>query len=94
MDIIQTERGLALDCALNLPRALHARPAAKIAQKAREFDSNILLLAETGEANAKSMLDILSLALQADSSVRLLANGHDAEKAIMELAKIINGNLA
>lgn len=94
MEIEQTERGFALDCALDLPRPLHARPAAKIAQKAREYDADILLLTDTGEADAKSMLDILSLAIQPDAKIRLLANGTDAKRAILELARIINGDLA
>lgn len=89
MEIIQTDRGLALDWHLKLPHSLHARPSARIAQKAREFKSNILLLGDTGEADAKSMLDILSLAPQPDSRLRLLANGPDAEAALLAIAAIL-----
>ena len=94
MNILKTERGLAIDCDLNLPRSLHARPAAKIAQKAREFKANILLISESGEADAKSMLDILSLAIQPESRLRLLANGEDAEAAIRAVLHIIQGENA
>ena len=91
MEIVRTDRGLVLDCVLNLPHALHARPSARIAQKAREFESNILIISESGEADAKSMLDILSLAPRPNAKLRLLANGPDAEIALTSLAGIIMG---
>lgn len=91
MNIISTDRGLMLDCDLKLPHSLHARPSARIAQKAREFESNILIIADTGEADAKSMLDILSLALQVNATVRLLANGPDAFAALLALGRLLLG---
>lgn len=92
MNITQTDRGLALDCMLDAPHALHARPAARIAQTAREFKANILIIADTGEADAKSMLDILSLAPQPNTKLRLLADGPDAREALLAIYNSLPGN--
>lgn len=60
-DVIEeTPRGLALRLTLNLRGGLHARPAARLAQEAQRYAADIQLIGETGEVDAKSMLDILS----------------------------------
>ena len=68
--IEQTPRGLALRVCLNLRNGLHARPAARLAQEAQRYAASIQLISDTGEVDAKSMLDILSLAPPGPSSSR------------------------
>lgn len=87
MEIKETDRGLELEVILKLPHALHSRPSARLAQKAREYKSDILLTSESGEVDAKSMLDILSLAPKRNDCLRLIANGPDAREAILALAE-------
>ncbi len=67
---------------------LHARPAAQLAQEAGKFASNINLIVDGTEVNAKSVLDILSLAAVQGKTVLLRAFGPDAEKAVIHLEKI------
>ena len=51
---------------------LHARPAARLAQAAQAFSADVQILAEHGEADAKSILDILSLAAGYGSRLTLV----------------------
>lgn len=61
---------------------LHARPAAQLARKAADFDSEISLKLEDYEADARSVLDVLSLAAAQGKSITISAKGPDAEEAI------------
>lgn len=88
----ETERGLAADFTLKLPYSLHSRPAAKIAQIARSFAADISLIGETGEVDAKSMLDLLSLAPERNASLTLLARGSDALQALETLLPILTSD--
>lgn len=91
-DIIETERGLSLDVLIRLPHGLHSRPSARLAQAARQFDSDILLINQEAEVDAKSMLDVLSLALKRNDRVCILARGPDARAAVLALQKILSGS--
>lgn len=83
------ERGESREISIKLPRGLHSRPSARLAQLAQNFDAAISIISENGEANAKSMLDVLSLALPANSSIIILAGGPDASKAIEEISAFL-----
>ena len=87
--IEQTPRGLALRICLGLRNGLHARPAARLAQEAQRYASDIQLVSDTGEVDAKSMLDILSLAPPANAELTLLAQGDDAREALSGLAQFL-----
>lgn len=86
--IRETPRGLALNLVLNLRGGLHARPAARLAKAAQRYSSEIRCITETGEADAKSMLDLLSLAPPAHTQVLLLASGEDAREALLDLGGV------
>lgn len=75
-------RGLARKMSIKLPKGLHSRPSARLAQLAQTFAANISLISENGEADAKSMLDILSLAIPFNAKVIVLAKGDDATRAL------------
>ena len=64
---------------------LHARPAARLAKEMQRFASNVAIVSDTGEADAKSMLDILSLALAEDAVFTIKAEGPDAGEALEAL---------
>ncbi|MDE5879611.1 MAG: HPr family phosphocarrier protein, partial [Desulfovibrio sp.] len=67
----------------------HARPAARLAKAARRYYSDIRCITETGAADAKSMLDLLSLAPPSHSQLLLLANGEDARAALLDLGGVL-----
>jgi phosphocarrier protein len=67
---------------------LHARPAAKLAQEAQKFKASIKLQYGDREVDAKSILDILTLAVPGGSTLTLCADGEDAEDAIFYLKQL------
>ena len=91
MSIEETPEGLVLPLTLRLRGGLHARPAARLAQEAQRFTSDISLRSDDASADAKSMLDILSLALPEESRITLLARGDDARQAREALAGCLDG---
>lgn len=64
---------------------LHARPAARLAQTALQFQSRITLEYDDVVADAKSILDILSLAAGRGASLTLRCTGEDAPQAAESL---------
>lgn len=68
---------------------LHARPAAQLAQEAGKFRSQIKLVMDENEVDAKSVLDILSLAATRGRTLTLRAIGPDADLAIVHLEKFL-----
>lgn len=76
---------------VELPAAvdLHARPAANFVRAAMQFDAEITVAADGGEADAKSLLAVLALGARGGSTLRLSASGADADRALENLAVCI-----
>ena len=68
---------------------LHNRQATYFVQKANEFESSIWLESNNRKMNAKSLLGIMSLGIVTGSSVTLIADGSDAESAIIALEALL-----
>ena len=75
------------------PYGLHARPAAVLARKAKSFNADINLCVENKKADAKSILDILGLAVGPGMIVNIEASGHDAGTALDELCELIGNGM-
>ena len=72
---------------------IHARPAALVAQEAGKFKSDILLIKEGIEINAKSIMGIMMLAAEKGSKLKMTITGIDeaeAYKALKKVFKIIS----
>ena len=85
---LKTEEYLSRQVVVASEHGLHARPAGKVAQCAQSFDSAILLIHEEQEVDAKSILDILTLAAGPGNSVEIRAMGDDAEQALDSLERL------
>lgn len=68
---------------------LHARPAAKMAEIAEGFEAEVKLLHAGEEANVKSVMGLMSLAISSNTTVTLQAEGKEAEEALDALEEII-----
>ena len=71
---------------------LHARPAAAFVKTAAGFKSRITvenLSRGTPAASARSILSVLSAAVQKDDTIRLIAEGEDETAAIAALSELI-----
>ncbi len=67
---------------------LHARPAARLAEMAAKFSSTITLMADEKEVDAKSILDILTLAAPKGTQMSIQAKGEDAKAALDTLSQL------
>ena len=73
---------------------LHARPATFFIQKANEFKSSIWVEKEDRRVNAKSLLGVLSLGIEVNTPIKIIAGGADEEQAVDELVKLVNSGFA
>ncbi|RQD74028.1 MAG: HPr family phosphocarrier protein [Halanaerobium sp. MSAO_Bac5] len=69
---------------------LHARPAAQFVQKASSFESEINIIFEDKEVNAKSIMGVMSLGVGKGKEITIKADGEDSEKAVKELVDFVN----
>lgn len=72
---------------------LHARPASLFVKEASRFQSEIMVLFEDKEVQAKSILGVMSLGAKQGSSIVLKARGVDAPAAVEKLALFIEKKL-
>jgi len=70
-------------------QGLHARPAALFVQVANKFSSEITIAKGRQKINGKSIMGIMMLAAAAGSKVTIIADGDDADKAVVELEKLL-----
>lgn len=68
---------------------LHARPASLFVQTARKFKSQIRVRKDGREADAKSILGVLSLGAECGHVITIIAEGPDAEEAINTLVSLV-----
>lgn len=67
---------------------LHARPAANLAKIAQNFESEISIGTKEQKADAKSILDLLSLAAARDTELKITCRGKDAQGAGEALVRL------
>lgn len=68
---------------------LHNKQATYFVQKANEFECNIWLESGNRKMNAKSLLGIMSLGIVTGITVKISANGTDAEAAVTALEELL-----
>jgi len=68
---------------------IHARPAAEIVKAAGKFKSNITIVRDDLEVNAKSIMGVMMLAAEFGSTIIVRATGDDAEAALDALCAVI-----
>ncbi len=80
------ERNLTIVNALGL----HARAASQLVRTANKFESSITLSRTDGSmtADAKSILNILTLAASKGTELRLVTDGPDEETAMETIAEL------
>jgi len=75
---------------VQLKTGLHARPAALFVQEANKFSSEIFIEKEEKQVNAKSIMGIMSLAINTGSEITISAEGSDEEEAVDKLVEIVS----
>jgi len=75
---------------INLKTGLHARPAALFVQEANKYSSDIFIEKEEKKVNAKSIMGIMSLAINSGSEILIIADGNDEEEAVKKLTELVS----
>ena len=70
---------------INLNTGLEARPVAQLVQLANEYKCEIHMEVDEKRVNAKSIMGMMSLGLDAGEELTILANGEDEEKAMRSM---------
>lgn len=74
---------------LELETGLHARPALKLVNTASKFSSEIKLIIDGEEFNAKSIMGLLSIGATKGDVFIIKAVGEDAKEAVEGIKKVI-----
>lgn len=71
-------------------KGLHVRPAAALATAAGRFRSRVVVVKDGRAVNAKSSIELLTLAAVPGTALTIRADGDDAEAAADSLARLVN----
>ena len=71
---------------------MHARPASELAKIASSFKSNIKLIVNEKEFNAKSVLNIMSAGIKQNTEIEIKCDGEDAIEAIKRIEELFENN--
>ncbi len=70
---------------------LHARAAAKLVELASRFGARISIRREGREADAKSILRVMTLAASKGANIEVVAEGDDAAEAVDAIERLVAG---
>lgn len=71
---------------------VHARPAMMLVRAAMKYPCDIFFIKDDIEANAKSMMGVLALAITKGSELIIRADGESEKDAVHELISIIEND--
>ena len=69
---------------------VHARPAGMIVDITGQAKSDVSIVYEGSKANAKSILNVMLLAIPAGSEVKFEVDGEDEETIVQQLEQLFN----
>ena len=76
-------------CQIQNKLGLHLRAAAAFVKVAERYKSDVSLERDGTRANGKSIIALVTLAASLGTSVKIVAEGPDAEEAVSALAKLV-----
>jgi phosphoenolpyruvate-protein phosphotransferase/dihydroxyacetone kinase phosphotransfer subunit len=93
-EVVSPEETSALKIQLTLtnPTGLHARPASLFVQTAARYQANIRASGHGKEADATSIIGVLSLGMRQGDTITIRASGKDAEAAMEALSELVHVN--
>mgnify|MGYP002605449541 FL=1 len=77
---------------VQLANGLEARPVALLVQVASQYESKIYVQTENKKVNAKSIMGMMTLGLNAGESVVVSAEGTDEQAAIENIEKYLSSH--
>ncbi len=76
---------------VQLPSDADARPVAMLVQIASQYESKVYLATENKTINAKSIMGVMSMALNNGDTVTVSATGPDEEAALTNVTGYLSG---
>ena len=77
---------------IKLASGLEARPIAMLVQIASQYQSSIYVEGPNRKVNAKSIMGMMTMGLNAGEQITVIADGADEEEAISQLEAFLSGN--
>jgi phosphocarrier protein HPr len=77
---------------INSDAGVHARPAMMLVRAAMKYPCEVLFIKDDVEANAKSIMGVLALAITKGSKLIIRAHGGNEEEAVHELVSLIEND--
>ncbi|WP_288411165.1 phosphoenolpyruvate--protein phosphotransferase [uncultured Sphingomonas sp.] len=81
------------DVRVPMAHGVHARPAARIGEVARDFAATCWLAKGDAEAKASGAVGLLGLGIRFGDTIRISASGPDAARAVGALVALIEGGM-
>lgn len=75
---------------IEIKTGLEARPVALLVQVASQFNSSIYVEVDNKKVNAKSIMGMMTLGLNAGENVKVSAEGEDEEEAISSIEEYLS----
>lgn len=75
---------------VQLTGGMEARPIAVLVQVASQYDSTVYLQVDTRKVNAKSIMGMMSLGLDAGEKVTVIVDGTDEKEALADIEKYLS----
>ncbi|MBQ1850439.1 MAG: HPr family phosphocarrier protein [Lachnospiraceae bacterium] len=79
------------DILVNLEHGLEARPIALLVQEASKYDSKIYIQSKDRRVNAKSIMGMMTLALDNGETLEVSADGSDEQVAVTGIEHFLSG---
>lgn len=76
------------------PIGLHARPASELAKTASMFTSDVKIITNGKEGNAKSIMNVMALGIKNNDEITIEVSGLDEEQAVAKIRlELLNSKL-
>jgi len=79
------------DILVNLENGLEARPIALLVQEASKYNSKIYIQSKDRRVNAKSIMGMMTLALDNGEKLEVSADGDDEQVAVSGIEQFLSG---
>jgi len=79
---------------VKIASGLEARPVALLVQTASQYNSEIHIEVGNKKVNAKSIMGMMTLGLEAGEEMTVIANGEDEEEAIKNIEEYLSDKKA
>jgi phosphocarrier protein len=73
---------------------VHARPAMMLVREAMKYDCSVKLIRDDVEADCKSIMSVLGLAIVSGTTLTVQADGEREEEAVDTLVAMIRNNFS